>query len=160
MTIMKMTAADLDAVAALEAELFTVPWSRQGFADILRRDDVLFLVAKASEKGEALLGYAGVYCAAGEGEITNVAVAPTARRRGVGRALLSALSERLAARGIFRLVLEVRVSNEPAICLYKQAGFQIVGERKRFYEKPVEDAYVMVRQPAVSYGGAERSSLQ
>lgn len=149
MTITKMTAADIEAVAELEAATFSMPWSKQGFTDILYREDVLFLVARE----ETLLGYAGVYCTAEEGEITNVAVAPQARRRGVARALIEELTAQLFKRGIDRIVLEVRVSNEPAIRLYGQAGFQTAGTRKNFYDKPSEDAYVMVRQPAVSYSG-------
>ena len=137
MTIREMTAADVEAVAQLEAGIFSMPWSAQGFADTLCREDVLFLVAYENER---LLGYVGVYCTADEGEITNVAVAQSARRCSVGRALLQELIGKLAQREIFRIVLEVRVSNEPAICLYRQEGFVVVGTRKNFYEKPTEDA--------------------
>ena len=157
MTIRKMTAADIAAVAELEAQIFSMPWSAQGFAGTLHGEGVLFLVAY---EGEELLGYVGVYCAADEGEITNVAVAQAARRQGVGGALLDALIGALAAREIFRIVLEVRVSNEPAIGLYGQRGFQIVGTRKNFYEKPTEDAYVMVREPEVPTCGDGMLSLQ
>ncbi len=149
MMIREMTASDIDAVAALEAELFSMPWSAQGFADTLCREDVLFLVAC---EDDSLLGYVGVYCTADEGEITNVAVAQTARRRGIGQELLRHLIDQLAQRGIGRIVLEVRVSNDPAIRLYEKQGFVTMGKRKNFYEKPTEDAYVMVRQPIVSTG--------
>ena len=111
-------------------------------------------------EGEKLLGYVGVYCAADEGEITNVAVAQPARRCGVGRALIEALIRMLADRSVFRIVLEVRTSNEPAIRLYEQEGFVVVGKRKNFYEKPAEDAYVMVREPIVPTGNREELSLQ
>ena len=157
MTIREMTAADIGEVAALEAEILSVPWSLQGFADTLAREDILFLVAY---EGEKLLGYVGVYCAADEGEITNVAVAQPARRCGVGRALIEALIRMLADRSVFRIVLEVRTSNEPAIRLYEQEGFVVVGKRKNFYEKPAEDAYVMVREPIVPTGNREELSLQ
>lgn len=157
MTIRKMSDADISAVAQLEAGIFSMPWSAQGFMDTLFREDVLFLVACEDEQ---LLGYVGVYCTADEGEITNVAVAQTARRRGVGRMLLQELTRQLAQRGIFRIVLEVRVSNDPAICLYGQMGFAVVGTRKNFYEKPAEDAYVMVREPEVPTGDAAGLSLQ
>ena len=157
MTIREMTAADIEAVAQLEAGIFSMPWSAQGFSDTLYREDVLFLVACENER---LLGYVGVYCTADEGEITNVAVAQSARRCGVGRALLQQLIEKLAQRGIFRIVLEVRVSNEPAVCLYRQEGFAVVGTRKNFYEKPTEDAYVMVREPEVPTGDMAGLSLQ
>lgn len=157
MTIREMSASDIDGVAALEAEIFSMPWSARGFADTLHREDVLFLVAC---EGENLLGYVGVYCTADEGEITNVAVAQSARRRGVGRALIGELIRALADRKIFRIVLEVRVSNEPALHLYEQEGFAVVGTRKNFYEKPTEDAYVMVREPIVPTGDAAALSLQ
>ena len=156
MTIRKMTAADIEAVAELEAQIFSMPWSPQGFADTLHREDVLFLVAY---EGENLLGYGGVYCTADEGEITNVAVAQTVRRRGIGRALLQALTEELAVRQIYRIVLEVRASNDPAIRLYEQMDFAVVGTRKSFYEKPTEDAYVMVREPEVPTGYMAGGSL-
>ena len=157
MKIREMTEADLEAVADLEAQIFSMPWSVQGFADTLRREDVLFLVAS---EGDRLLGYVGVYCTADEGEITNVAVSKEARRRGVGRGLLEALTEALAKRSIFRIVLEVRVSNEAAIRLYEQMDFVVAGTRKNFYEKPTEDAYVMVREPVVSYSAGVPLSLQ
>lgn len=157
MMIRRMTAADISSVAELETRIFSVPWSVQGFADTLYREDVLFFVAYEEEK---LLGYAGVYCTADEGEITNIAVSPLARRHGVGRALMETLANALADRQIDRIVLEVRVSNEAAIRLYEQMGFAVVGTRKNFYEKPLEDAYVMVREPTVSTGGEEALSLQ
>ena len=157
MTIREMTADDVEAVAALEAQIFSMPWSAQGFADTLCMDDVLFLVAC---EDKTVLGYVGVYCTADEGEITNVAVAQSARRRGIGAALLDALIEILAQKRIFRIVLEVRVSNAPAIALYEQKDFSVVGTRKNFYEKPTEDAYVMVREPIVPTGDAAALSLQ
>ena len=88
----------------------------------------------------------GIYCTLDEGEITNVAVAPAARRRGIARALLTELKQQLACRNVARIVLEVRVSNEPAIRLYEQMGFSVLGVRKNFYEKPTEDAYIMACQ--------------
>lgn len=147
--IKKMQERDLDAVAAIEQEIFSMPWSRQGFADVLYREDVLFLIA---EKKNQVLGYVGIYLTEDEGEITNVAVTSQARRQGIARQLLQELIRQLEDQNIYRIVLEVRVSNEPAIRLYEEFGFENAGKRKNFYEKPTEDAYVMVRQPEFSYG--------
>lgn len=155
MNIGRMTEQQLDEVASLEQRVFSMPWSRDGFADTLCREDVLFFTAYDG----GLLGYAGVYCTAEEGEITNVAVEPSARRQGVGRALLTELLASLEARGIARAVLEVRVSNAAAIGLYERMGFQIAGRRRGFYEKPAEDAYVMVLEPVVSYGTTQGESV-
>ena len=143
MIIRTMEAADIPAVAALEAANFSMPWSKTGFFDILGREDVVFLVAYESD---ALLGYVGAYCTAQEGEITNVAVAAEHRRQGIARGLLCELIRRLEQMGVFRIVLEVRRSNEPAIRLYEQMDFSVAGTRKNFYEKPTEDAYVMIYQ--------------
>lgn len=143
MIIRTMQKGDVAAVAALEAQIFPMPWSAAGFADTLPREDIIFLVAYEQDE---LLGYVGIYCTLDEGEITNVAVAPAARRRGIARALLTELKQQLACRNVARIVLEVRVSNEPAIRLYKQMGFSVLGVRKNFYEKPTEDAYIMACQ--------------
>lgn len=143
MIIRTMQKGDVAAVAALEAQIFSMPWSAAGFEDTLPREDVIFLVAYEQDE---LLGYVGIYCTLDEGEITNVAVAPAARRRGIARALLTELKQQLACRNVARIVLEVRVSNEPAIRLYEQLGFSMLGVRKNFYEKPTEDAYIMVCQ--------------
>ena len=143
MIIRTMQKGDVAAVAALEAQIFSMPWSAAGFADTLPREDVIFLVAYEQDE---LLGYVGIYCMLDEGEITNVAVAPAARRRGIARALLTELKQQLACRNVARIVLEVRVSNEPAIRLYEQMGFSVLGVRKNFYEKPTEDAYIMACQ--------------
>jgi ribosomal-protein-alanine N-acetyltransferase len=148
--IRAMRDKDVPPVAALEAENFSMPWSGQAFADVLHREDVIFLVAC---EGERILGYVGVYCSLDEGEITNVCVAGTVRRQGIANLLLTQLFGRLQARGILRVFLEVRVSNTPAIRLYEKLGFSVAGTRRDFYENPREDAYVMAAEPVVSTGG-------
>lgn len=142
MIVRKLEAADVEQVTKIEQACFSTPWSKQGFEDILFREDVLFLVA--CERDE-VLGYVGVYCSFDEGEITNVAVALDKRRQKVAEHLLDELIIRLGERQIERIVLEVRVSNRPAIELYKKFGFVNVGTRKNFYQKPTEDAWIMIR---------------
>ena len=74
----------------------------------------------------------------GEAEILNLAVAVQERRRGVGAALIESLDEP-------DVFLEVRQSNVSAQNLYLKLGFRIVGERKDYYDDPVESAFVMRR---------------
>ncbi|MGN0342323.1 MAG: ribosomal protein S18-alanine N-acetyltransferase [Roseburia sp.] len=140
MIIDSMKEQDLVQVAALEKQLFSVPWSEQGFRDTLDMDGVIFLVAR---EDEVCIGYCGIYLAADEGEITNVAVDPAYRRKGVARALLQQLLQQAKERGASHIVLEVRASNEAARALYEKLGFTACGVRKNFYQKPVEDAWVM-----------------
>ena len=78
-----------------------------------------------------------------EGDIGNVAVAPEHRRQGIADALLDALCARAAALDLAFLTLEVRASNAPAIALYRKHGFQTVGQRRNYYQKPDEDALLM-----------------
>ncbi len=91
-----------------------------------------------------IIGYIGMYISFEEGEITNVAVTPFARQKGIGNALIKAIKEAARKQNLQRIVLEVRVSNQSAIALYKKNAFVSIGIRKNFYEKPVEDANIMV----------------
>lgn len=136
-----MRSGDVPAVAELEAQIFSQPWSAQGFWDALALPDTVFLVA---EEEHRILGYIGMYLSIDEGEITNVAVAPDARRQGVGQELLLQIKREAKQRAVGRLVLEVRTSNEGAIALYEKNGFSVAGVRKGFYEHPKEDAYIMI----------------
>ena len=76
--------------------------------------------------------------APGEAEILNLAVAIQERRRGVGAALIESLDEP-------DVFLEVRQSNVSAQSLYRKLGFRVAGERKDYYDDPVESAFVMRR---------------
>lgn len=136
-----MRSGDVPAVAELEAQIFSQPWSAQGFWDALALPDTVFLVA---EEEHRILGYIGMYLSIDEGEITKVAVAPDARRQGVGQELLLQIKREAKQRAVGRLVLEVRTSNEGAIALYEKNGFSVAGVRKGFYEHPKEDAYIMI----------------
>ena len=141
--VRRMREADLDAVAAIEAECFSDPWSRQGFADALAFEGNIFLLAE-DQDGGGIIGYCGLYQAADEGEITNVAVTAARRRNGAASALLKALLEEAVRSRITQVFLEVRVSNAAAIALYRGYGFEVCGTRRNFYSDPDEDAYVMV----------------
>ena len=94
----------------------------------------MFLIASAEE---TVLGYANFLHVLDEGDIGNVAVAPEYRRQGI------ALCARAAALDLAFLTLEVRASNAPAIALYRKHGFQAVGQRRNYYQKPDEDALLM-----------------
>ncbi len=142
MTVIRdMQQADVDAVAALEAQIFSRPWSKQGFLNALRMENTVFLVAEENAK---IIGYIGMYCSLDEGEITNVAVHPNMRCRGIGEKLITAVQKEAERKKLISIVLEVRVSNEPAIRLYEKKGFATQGVRKGFYEMPKEDAYIMI----------------
>lgn len=139
MIIREMTREDIPEVAAIEKMCFSQPWSEKGFAEGMEAS-AFFLVA---EEDDRIIGYIGMYVSAPEGEITNVAVAPNARGKGTGKALVEAVKQWALDHGVTRIVLEVRVSNAPAIHIYETAGFVKLGVRKNFYQFPTEDAFVM-----------------
>ena len=140
-SIRDMQQEDVGAVAALEAQIFSKPWSRQGFLAALNLENTIFLVA---EEDSQIIGYIGMYFSMDEGEITNVAVEPCMRCHGIGGMLIEAMQKEAGQRGLSSIVLEVRISNENAIRLYERNGFVNRGVRKGFYELPKEDAYIMI----------------
>lgn len=145
--IAKMQDKDIPEVANIEARVFSMPWSEQGFADALKQDTI-FVTAKQEEQ---VVGYCGMYCSFEEGEITNVAVLPEAQNHGIGKKIISGLLRAAQEKNISRIVLEVRVSNLPAIRLYEGFGFQKAGIRKGFYERPREDAAIMILEQIPSF---------
>jgi len=134
---------DLDALVRLEAHSNPVPWSRQMIATELDRSQGALLVA--TERGEVI----GYICCAGQGDswhVLNVAVDTGCRNRGVGAQLVDAAIAALHGNPFRRYTLEVRVSNEPAIRLYRSRGFTDSGVRPRYYSNNQEDALIMWRE--------------
>ena len=127
-------------IVTCEEYLYWVDYVCTYLASQLPDDRHVFLIAAA---GETVLGYANFLHVLDEGDIGNVAVAPEFRRQGVADALLEALCARAAALDLAFLTLEVRASNAPAIALYRKHGFQTVGQRRNYYQKPDEDALLM-----------------
>jgi ribosomal-protein-alanine N-acetyltransferase len=116
--------ADAPKLAALHALAFDHPWSAPEIAGLIAAG----AFALMSDQGFIL-----VREAAGEAEVLTLAVAPTARRQGLGRALLDAAIARLGSAELF---LEVAADNIAAIALYRAAGFEQVGVRPGYYARP------------------------
>ena len=131
--------SDAAALAALERQCFSTPWSEQALSDGLARDDARYFAAEVDGK---VVGYLGAHNVFGDVSVTNIAVDPAYRRRGIALTLLKALLTSAREEGASRVLLEVRVSNDAAIGLYEKAGFRRLCVRPRFYEAPVEDAAV------------------
>ena len=97
---------------------------------------------------ETIIGLCGVKKIFEEGEISNVAVHPDHRGRGISRKMLETLMEEAQADGVKAFTLEVRAGNQIAIRLYESLGFRTEGIRPRFYDHPVEDGFIMWKRPA------------
>ena len=138
MNITEMQEKHLPALAELEKQCFHAPWSEKMLREELGGG--IFLVAEQDGKVQ---GYVGCQTVLDEGYITNVAVSPDFRRRGAARLLIAELIARAKEKGLAFVTLEVRESNLAARRLYEKNGFEIVGKRKNYYEKPAEDAILM-----------------
>jgi ribosomal-protein-alanine N-acetyltransferase len=141
-----MRVEDLDAVLAIERLSFPHPWSRQAFLYELRDNRVARLwVARLAADGPEgpIVGYLCLWLIADEVHVTNVAVHPAHRQRGIGRHLLGTLLELYRQGGARRAALEVRPSNHSARRLYEAFGFRQVGLRKGYYFDTGEDALLM-----------------
>jgi [ribosomal protein S18]-alanine N-acetyltransferase len=141
MEIRFMTVDDLDAVMEIEHRSFSIPWTREAFYNEIEQNHLsTYLVV---EDGECIAGYCGVWLVVDEAHITNVAVLPDYRGKGLGEALMKGVMEIAKQVGARVMTLEVRVSNEAAKGLYRKMGFQDGGIRKRYYSDNQEDALVM-----------------
>lgn len=139
-TILPMQAAHLPALAEIEKACFSVPWSEAALAEELQNPLAVFLTAV--DENALVCGYIGMHVVGDEGFITNVAVSPACRRQGVADALIAAVTQYGNTRHLFRITLEVRVSNTPAVSLYEKHGFVRDGVRPQFYSAPKEDATI------------------
>ena len=133
----------ISAVAQLEQDNFSMPWSENVLQAELKNPLSLWLVA--IDDG-LIVGYIGSQIIPDEADMMNLAVRDDYRRQGVGRELVSRLLYSLKERGVRSLSLEVRASNIPACALYEALGFQVVGRRPGYYKKPKEDALILRKE--------------
>ncbi|MBO4853890.1 MAG: ribosomal protein S18-alanine N-acetyltransferase [Oscillospiraceae bacterium] len=149
--IVPMCDDNLDELEKLEKICFSRPWSKKMLAEELENQCAAFLVAVS---GTQVVGYAGLLVVADEGYITNVAVFPAYRRRGVAQQLIAVFDRFARGNRLAFLTLEVRPSNTAAIALYQSAGFREVGRRRNYYDLPKEDALILTKE--YDYGEAEK----
>ncbi|MGO8683201.1 MAG: ribosomal protein S18-alanine N-acetyltransferase [Thermoleophilia bacterium] len=138
-----MTLADVPRVAALEQRLFTQPWTPAVFVAQVQRESGIYLVC---EVDAVLAGYLIADAFIDVWHIMNVAVDAPYRRHHLASDLLEAyfsLTEQEPHRGH---TLEVRVSNQAAIDLYRSFGFISSGVRPNYYSNDREDALIMWRE--------------
>lgn len=136
----EMTESDVAVLAELEKVNFAHPWSYESLRKEIENDASIFVVAQIDGN---VAGYAGMYIIADEGDITNVVVSEEYRNKGIGHGIMQFIIQKAKLRNVNAITLEVRVSNEAAIHLYKTHGFVDSGIRPGFYDKPKEDAMIM-----------------
>lgn len=142
-TIAKMEEHHLEQVAAIENEIFSIPWSKDAFRNSINLRNTSYYVALEENR---VVGYCGIYKVMNSGDITNVAVTQKKRKQGVALKLVEKMVSDAKKDGIVEVMLEVRESNIPAISLYEKIGFKKITKRKDYYRHPKEDAIVMLKK--------------
>lgn len=138
-TIVSMAEEHISAIAAIETECFSTPWSEKALAEELDVPAAHFVTALVNG---TVAGYMGMQMAGDVGYVCNVAVSPDFRRCGVASALVAAQMEYAKAADLSEISLEVRSSNAAARGLYEKLGFVWLGTRPRFYREPEENAEI------------------
>lgn len=139
--IAPMSEQDIDDIVELESLCFNVPWSRDAFVNELTQNErAMYIIARHNNN---VVAYAGMWKIFEEGHITNIAVHPQYRRKGVGSQLIEYMINMARKNNIKRMTLEVSVANIGAQNLYYKFGFCREGIRKKYYADSQEDAIIM-----------------
>ena len=141
MEIRLATIEDAHVIYEIEQQSFSVPWRLESvLAELEGAVNKLYMVICEENH---IVGYAGAWLVYDEGQITNIAVLPSARGKGYGSKLTKQLIDECFSRGMHEIFLEVRISNLAALAMYRNLGFSVKGIRKEYYSEPTEDAYIM-----------------
>ena len=132
----------IEEICDIEKRCFSDAWSRQSFIDEIDRENSVFIVVKKEDK---IVAYSGFWYIVDDAQIMNVAVDIAYKGMKISHILMKEMIQRAMDKNMATMSLEVRVSNEIAINLYKVYGFEIVGVRKQYYQDNKEDAYIMFK---------------
>lgn len=133
---------DIDFITNLEKSSFeTSFWNKDQFLYEFKENDYANIFV--AEMNGVILGYIDFWILFEQGTIAKIAVNKALRNKGIGNVLMLDSINRMKEQGVISITLEVRVSNTPAINLYKKHGFEIVHTKKNYYQDG-EDAYLML----------------
>jgi ribosomal-protein-alanine N-acetyltransferase len=131
---------DAPAVLNIEAASFENPWSEDELIRTLRRREVIGMVAELADEVVGVMIYE---LHKNRLHLINFAVAPTARRQGIGSTMIEKLVSKLSHDRRNRIMLEVRESNLAALLFFKSQGFRAIKILRDYYDDATEDAYLM-----------------
>lgn len=145
-----MTLADLDQVNAIEQVSFRTPWPENAFQyELIQNQTALCWVAEWIEPDRPPMIVADIviWMILDEAHIGTLAVHPEYRGRSIAQRLLAKALVEATSSGATHALLEVRVSNQAALNLYRKFSFAVVGERPGYYLDTGEDALLMTLTP-------------
>lgn len=141
-----MLVDDLTEVMVIETAACPIPFTKTSYRKEIEHNHLSHYHVLTAET-ETILGYVGHWMMAGECHITTIAVDPDEQSNGYGELLLLFALRRSLHENATLATLEVRQSNTTAQNLYHKTGFEIVGQRKKFYKDTGENAHIMTVSP-------------
>ncbi len=147
MLIRQMDYSDIDTIVALEQELFSSPWNKEAFYYELEKN--VFSTILVLENDGEIAGYIGMWLLGDQTQITTLGIKKVFQGNGYAKILMDKCEEITRSLRYANINLEVRVSNQKAINLYKKCGFKITTIRKNYYQDNHEDAYLMIKEMEV-----------
>jgi ribosomal-protein-alanine N-acetyltransferase len=147
--IEEMNLSDFEQIKDSLIEEFDEFWTPNILKSELESENSKYVVAKKcidnDTQSQTIVGFAGIWISPVDTEITNIVVKKIERKKGIGTLLLDRLIEMAIQTGRETISLEVNEKNVAAGCLYEKKGFEIVGIRKRYYNR-VDDAIIMTKK--------------
>lgn len=136
--------SDLDAIVELEKDLFKKgAWSKDNFLYELNENPYsnLWVI----ELDCQIIGYGGLWILFEQAQVTTLGIHDSYQGKGYARKLMDCMVSEAEKHACDSISLEVRVSNERALDLYRKYGFEISTIRENYYQDPLEDAYLMIK---------------
>ena len=140
-----MEEADIPSILEIESVSFQNPWRASTFSGELVNSGISFPYVIVHRIVERIIGYIIYWKIQEEVQISNFAIHPDFRGKGIGEAVMRRVIKAIQRDGGVYVFLEVRPSNLSARSLYKKLGFKVLGTRKDYYQTPLEDAIIMGR---------------
>jgi [ribosomal protein S18]-alanine N-acetyltransferase len=145
--VVNMEACHIDEVVEIENKSFKTPWSKDAFVSEIERNKCakyrVLIIEDIDKNTNRVAAYGGLWHVVDEGHITNIAVHPDFRGRGLGAVIVEDMIACAKQMQISALTLEVRTGNITAINLYQKYGFKEIALRKNYYADTGEDAIIM-----------------
>ena len=143
--ISELLVEDIDNILPLENTLYHKPWQKKDYEYELNDNPFAHYLKMVDGDSKEIMGYIGFWIKFEQAEITKVSISKKYQGYKLSKLLMADVERRMKLAGCESSTLEVRVSNEVAINLYKSFGYKILTTRKNYYENN-EDAYLMYKE--------------
>lgn len=143
--ILELLNEDIDNILPLENVLYHKPWLKKDYEYELNENPFAHYLKMIDGDSKEIIGYIGFWVKFEQAEITKVSISKKYQGFKLSKLLMADAEKRMVLAGCESSTLEVRVSNEVAINLYKSFGYEILSVRKKYYENG-EDAYLMYKE--------------